>query len=275
MWHKNRLQSILSNAAISWVALGSLLFLAACTAPTQAKSQQFVGAQSAVLAQQASAIPQTSAVLPRSITVVGEGSVKIKPDVARANLGVETQSETVKGATSEATATIDKVVAALKAQGIAETDIQTSGYSLWTDRSSGPAGQGAEKITYRANNNVTIVIRDLGKVGTILDAAVNAGANAIQGISFGLDDPRKLASQAREKATADALAKAKELAQLNGVEVGDVVSVSEVVGTGGGYYNSNFGALNAPKAGLGGGIGSVNPGELELSLSLQVVYAIR
>jgi uncharacterized protein len=171
---------------------------------------------------------------------------------------------------------MDKVVAALKAQGIVDSDIQTSGYSLWTDRSSGPDGQGAEKITYRASNNVTIVIRDLSQVGSVLDAAVNAGANSIQGISFGLDDPRKIASQAREKATADALAKAKELAQLNGVEVGEVVSVSEVVGAGsGGYYSSNFSVLNAPKTGLGGGIGSVNPGELELSLSLQVVYAIR
>jgi len=214
-----------------------------------------------------------SATLPRIITVVGEGKVTIQPDTARAQIGVEVMKQSVKEASEANKAALEAVLAALQAQGIAEKDIQTSSFSIYAER-YGPEGPLPENQTnYRVSNNVTVVIRDLDKVGTILDAAIEAGANNIYGVEFGLDDPTALKAEARKSAIADARAKAAELAELNGVAVGSVVSVSEVIGGNGGYYNaSNFNQFNRGMG--GGGATPVSPGELELLLQLQVVYAI-
>jgi hypothetical protein len=219
---------------------------------------------------------QTTAIVPtdgpRTITVVGEGSVKIKPDIARVNIGVETFSESVKTATTEASETLDDIIAALEEEGIAEKDMQTSGFSVWSERMPGPEGRGAAETTYRVNNSLTIVVRDLDTVGAVLDAAIEAGANAIHGVNFAIEDPGDLESDAREDAVADARAKAAELAELNGLAVGPVLSVSEIVGQGGGYYNSNFARDSAAMAYGGGGAG-IQPGELQLTMRLQITYA--
>ena len=213
--------------------------------------------------------------LPRTITVVGSGSVKIKPDLAWATIGVETNGSSVKVATSSAGETMEALIAALKAQGISEADIQTSGYSVWVDRDRGPDGRLTETSSYRVNNTVTVKVRVLDQVGAVLDAAIEAGANTIHGVRFALDEPTALESEARAKAIDHALAKARELADLNDVKVGQILSVSEVVGSGGGLYDSNFSRMEASAGYGGGGAGPVSPGELELSLRLQVVYAIQ
>ena len=235
------------------------------------------------LAQTQAPAPQTAAAapaLPRTITVIGEGKVKTEPDMAQATVGVETAGPTVEEATGASAATMDAVLAALKLAGIEDKDIQTAGYNVWVDRQPSPeprntAEGGDGSITYRVHNNVSVTIRDLDQVGAVLDAALGAGANTVPGVSFLLADPSTVESEAREKAVADAVAKAQELARLNDVEVGMVLAVSEVVGSGGGYYNSNFIAIEAPRMGLGGGSGPISPGELELSMRLQVVYAIQ
>ena len=211
--------------------------------------------------------------LPRTITVIGEGKVKIKPDIARANIGVEVMKNSVKEASDANKAALEAVLAALKAQGIEEKDIQTSGFSIFAER-FGPEGPLPEDQTnYRVSNNVSVVIRDLEKVGAILDAAIEAGANNIYGIEFGLDNTEAVQAEARKEAVANARAKAEELAELNGVTAGGVVSVSEVIGGNGGYYNaSNFNQLDRA---MGGGGGTpITPGELDLTLQLQVVSAI-
>ncbi len=98
-------------------------------------------------------------------------------------------------------------------------------------------------------------------MGNVLDAAIEAGANQIYGVTFSLENPKTMAETARTQAVADAKAKAGSLADLTGVKLGPVVSVSEVVGQSGTYYNSDF----AAKAeGLGGGGTSVSPGELSI-----------
>ncbi|MCX6045263.1 MAG: SIMPL domain-containing protein [Chloroflexi bacterium] len=208
---------------------------------------------------------------PRTITVVGEGKVSIKPDMALATIGVEVIKPTVKEASAENKATIAAVLEALKAQGIAEKDIQTSGFSIYAERYNQDGA--SEQIRYHVSNNVSVVIRNLDKVGDTLDAAIEAGANNIYGVNFSVSDPTKLESETRAKAIDNAKAKAADLAKLTGVTVGDVVSVSEVVGgNGGGVYQSNF--AKSDMAMGGGGATPVNPGELELSMQLQVVYSI-
>ncbi len=208
----------------------------------------------------------------RTITVVGEGKVSIKPDIARAIIGVEVVKPSVKEASAENKAIVEAVLAALQEQGVAEKDIQTSGFSVYTER-YGPEGPLAESdLRYRVTNNVNVTIRNLDNVGTLLDAAIEAGANNIFGIEFALDDPSVVEAEARAKAIEDARTKAEELAQLTGMAVGEVLSVSEIIGSGGGYYASNFAERAA--YGLGGGGGApIAPGELELVMQLQVVYA--
>lgn len=215
-------------------------------------------------------IPTT---LSRTITVVGEGKVKSKPDIARAQIGVEVMKTSVKEASDANKATLEAVLSALAAQGVAEKDIQTSGFSIFAERYGAEGPLPENQINYRVSNNVSVVIRDLEKVGAVLDAAIEAGANNIYGIEFGLDNTDAIESEARKAAVADARAKAEELAGLTGVTVGDVVSVSEVIGNSGGYYNaSNFNQLDRA---MGGGGGTpITPGELDLTLQLQVVYTI-
>jgi hypothetical protein len=210
--------------------------------------------------------------LPRTITVVGEGKVKVEPDIARTNIGVDVVRPTVKEASAANKEIIDGVLAALKEAGIAEEDIQTSGFSVYAER-YGPNGPLPEdQVNYRVTNNVTVVVRDLSKVGDVLDAAIEAGANNIYGVEFALDDPNTVESEARKKAIADAKAKAAELAELNDVELGQVISVSEVIGNMG-YFAGNFSQAAAPALGGGGGP-SIQPGQLNLVMQLQVVYEI-
>ena len=225
-------------------------------------------------AAQAQTYAETTSTLLRTITVVGEGTVKIKPDIAQANIGVEVIRPTVKAASSGAKETMDAVLEALKQQGVEEKDIQTSGFSVWTERPYGPEGPSGDEVFYHVSNQVAVTIRDLDTVGTVLDAAIEAGANNIYGVTFSLADPSQVESGARKEAVADAQAKAQELATLNGVEVGDVVSVSEVIGGRGGYYTSVVREA-AVSAGLGGGGGPIAPGELELTLQLEIVYTVQ
>ena len=207
----------------------------------------------------------------RTITVVGEGKITAKPDVAQANIGVQVSGADPKQATADAAALMEKLMTALKAQGVAENDIQTSYYNLWVDRPYNPDGSQSTEAVYRVNNNVQVTIRDLSKLTTILGAAIEAGANTIDSVSFNLADASDLRSDARQQAVADANAKADELATLNGVQVGQVVSVSEVVA------NVPLLSTNVGYAaqGVGGGAGPIVPGEVEVSVQLQLTYAIQ
>lgn len=215
--------------------------------------------------------PQLTTALPGTITVVGEGKVTLEPDIARVTIGVETVTGSVQDAAAENAATVDEVLAALAEQGIAEEDMQTSGFSIFAER-FGPEGPLAEgDVRYRVSNNIMVTIRDIENVGTILDAAIEAGANNIYGVEFALDDPSVAAGDARAAAMEDARTKAAELAELAGVPLGQIVSVSEVIAAGGGYYAGNF--AEQARA-FGGGGTPVTPGQLDLVLQLQVIFSI-
>ena len=231
------------------------------------------------------AAPSTAGDSPtRSITVVGRGEVKSKPDIATLNLGVEVTAPTVSEAMTEANARMKTILAAMKALGVADKDIQTSNFSINFERQNPAAPVGSETTSggksgsdqtpagfYRVNNMIQVTIRDLDTVGDVLDAAVEAGANNVWGVSFGLDDTDALETQAREEAVADARARAESLAKLNGVTVGDVIAISEVIGG----SPSPVYAEAASYRGLGGGGAPVEPGELTFTTQIQIVYGIR
>jgi uncharacterized protein YggE len=223
---------------------------------------------------QARTYAEATSTSPRTITVVGEGKVRIKPDIAQATIGVEVMESTVKEASKGARDTMEAVLKALKEQGVVEKDIQTSNFSIWAERPYGPEGPSKNEILYHVSNQVAVTIRDLETVETVLGATIEAGANNIYGITFSLDDPSQVESEGRKKAVADAKTKAQELATLNGVKLGDVINVSEVIGSRGGYYAGGFPRIAAAEMGGGGG-GPIAPGELELTLQLEIVYSVQ
>lgn len=207
--------------------------------------------------------------LPRTITVVGDGTVSIKPDVARANIGVEVVRLSVEEASAENSQIVQTLLATLKEQGIADADIQTTGFTVYAER----YGDGDPTQTqYRVANSVNVLIRDLTAVGEVLDAAIKSGANNIYGVEYLLDEPTAARSEARKLAMDNAKATAEELAALGGVQMGKILSISEVIGATGGYYNNQF---MQSAVGLGGGGGTpVEPGQLRLTMQLQVTYEL-
>jgi hypothetical protein len=205
-----------------------------------------------------------------TITVVGQGSTFIEPDIARISVGIETAAAMVADAVAENEAQMASILDALEAAGIAEKDIQTTNYSISLDRYPEPRlGSSEEEAApvYRVSNMVNVTIRDLERVGEVLDAVIEAGANNIWGVSFTLDDPSIAQADARTDAMADAQERAAALAELAGVELGPVMAVSEVVG------GSGIAVPVAVERAAAGG-SSISPGELEIGYQVQVSYFI-
>jgi uncharacterized protein YggE len=208
----------------------------------------------------------------RTITVVGVGKAAGTPDVAHVTIGVETRDESVQQAVDDNEAKMTKILDAIKSLDIADKDIRTSSYSVFAEREPQrfPETEGSEgPVVYRVNNMVTIAVRDLEKLGDVLDEAVAAGANNIYGISFSVDDPSELEAEARADAVADAKARAESLAELTDVSVGDVLSISEVIG-GPVPVIERVAASVAYSAGA-----PIEPGELEVQMNVQVTYVIK
>jgi len=210
----------------------------------------------------------------RSITVVGIGKVSGKPDIARVTVGIETQAPSLQRAVDDNKAKMNVLLETLKQLGLADKDIRTSNYSVYTERVGQPSPAAdqpvsADQMIYHVTNQVDVTVRDVNQLGDVLDKAVAAGANNIYGVNFNVEDTAKLEADARAKAVADAKARAAELAQLNGAQLGEVLTISEVIG--GSAY-----PMYRDAVGMGGGGGTpVQPGELEMSVSIQITYAVK
>ncbi len=147
----------------------------------------------------------------RWVEVSGEGSVRAAPDFARATLGVTTTGKTAGEAMAANAKAANALVSLIKAEGVAPADIQTSEVSISPMFSQSAPGQTtAPTITgYSVSNNVTVMVRDIPRLGALLDKAVAAGANSVYGIGFGHNDPSALLDKARPLAVADARRKAE------------------------------------------------------------------
>lgn len=169
---------------------------------------------------------------PEGVRVYGVGEAAGAPDVARTQLGVEVRAASAEAAVADASQRMAAVIAALKQQGIAEGDLRTSQYALSFEQTTPPQPTAAEAKAgprghYRASNTVTVTIRDLAKVGNVLQVAADAQANTAYGIQFDLEDDAALVNEARRIAIKDAQDAALELAKLTGVELGEIVSITE------------------------------------------------
>lgn len=175
------------------------------------------------------ATPVLAEELPRFVSVTGEGSVLVTPDMATISVGVETQGETAGAALRANSEAMAKVIAVLKGAGIDEKDIQTQAINLnpvWDQNLTNEQG-GSVISGYAASNIVGIRVVELAKLGDVLDKVSAAGANTFNGISFGLVDPKPATDEARKAAVADARARAQLYVNAAGVKLGPVISISE------------------------------------------------
>ena len=154
---------------------------------------------------------------PSGISVNGEGLVKAKPDVAQTTIAVDVTNPDPVAAQRDAATRMDKVIAKLKELGVAADDIKTNQYSLTPQYNYGQNKETPTLVGYRVVNSVAVTIKQLDKVGQILDAATTAGATSLQGVTFTIADPTSLQSQARAAAVKQARARADELAKAAGV----------------------------------------------------------
>jgi len=210
----------------------------------------------------------------RSISVTGQGEASGPPDQAEVSAGVQILADTVIEATRQNQAVIERIMAALDEQGIPREKIQTSNYGIWAEQNYDDPRDPRQRNRisgYRVSNVVSVSIDDIEKVGDVLAAVTNAGANTIQGIQFGVRDTAALEQKAREAAMADVRARAEALAKLAGVQLGEVLSIS--TSPSGGpprpmMARSFEVADMAPAPGI-------SPGQQSLSVQIHATFAIR
>jgi uncharacterized protein YggE len=206
------------------------------------------------------------------LTLNAEGAVTAAPDMAVVNLGVMTEGATADAAMRANAQRMNALTQVLRRAGIAERDIQTSGLSV-NPQYAYNNNQPPRITGYQANNQVTVRVRDLNSLGRVLDDAIAAGGNTLNGVSFGLQDPDTALNAARQDAVREALQRAQLYADAAGLRVHRIVSISE----GGGYapppyYPMPMAARMESDAAAPT---PVAPGELETRVNLSLVIELR
>jgi uncharacterized protein YggE len=201
---------------------------------------------------------------PRGIAVTGIGRVALPPDTAVIELGVEARKAQLAEATAEVDGTMRAVLARVKGVGVGDADIRTTTYSIDPVAEPRPSGNASARIVgYQVSNLVQVRTRDVGGLGRIVDAAVAAGANVVRNVHFTLADPARAEAEARALAMQAAAAKARQVAAAAGVRLGWLLSVTESPS----YQPvARMTLARAP--------GPVEPGQLEVAISLEARYAI-
>jgi uncharacterized protein YggE len=163
----------------------------------------------------------------RLVTVTGEGSIAVVPDMAMIRLGVGTEGKTAREASEANARTMSSVLAAIKDNGIEPRDIQTSQLSVQPHYEANKPGAPPHLTGFQVTNQVTVRIRDINALPVVLDRAIAAGANEMSGIEFVVSEQSKQLDKARGDAIADAHRKAELYATAAGGHLGHVVSISE------------------------------------------------
>src|SRR3990167_7993 len=207
-----------------------------------------------------------------TVSFSGEGRVVAKPDIAKVQLSIVTDALTSKTAQDDNSKKSKAVTDYLKKQNIDDKDFKTTGYNIYPQYKY-PQYGGQPTITgYQVNQSLEIKVRNLDNVSNILDGVVTAGANQVNGLSFEIDNPEALKTEARAKAIADAKKKANELQSQVGISLGKIVNFSENTS---GYPVPIY--YDAKGMGMGGGGGgpSVPTGENEISVNVSITYQIK
>ena len=203
------------------------------------------------------------------LSVSAEAQAHRVPDVATISAGVVTQDADANAAMRANAEQMDKVMKAIRAAGIAERDIQTSGISV-SPQYRYAENQPPQITGYQASNTVSLKVRDIAKLGKVLDSLVASGANQVNGPNFEIDQPDEAYDEARRAALEKAQARAGMYAKTLDLRVRRIVSISE----GGGFRPPVPMPMMAMKAERAQADTSVSPGETTLSVSLDVVFEL-
>jgi hypothetical protein len=226
----------------------------------------------AMIAPAGGALAQSPEPLRDTIKVVGVGTAFTNPDIAYISLGVDTANPNISEAVNSNNSTVEAVQAALVGAGIADGDIRTEGLYIYREQIY-DNGMPTDNALFRISNAMRVTVRNIESIPSVLQAALDAGVTNVNNVQYDVADKSAIQSEARAAAIEDAKAKAAELAELMGVQVGDVVAISEYSYSATPYYsNGGFG-------GGGGGAGGVTPppvqgGALAVDLSVEVTFAI-
>lgn len=206
--------------------------------------------------------PPTPGSSGRTVTVSGTATIRSAPDEAVVSLGVQTQAPTAQQALQDNARKMTDVMKALLGAGLKQSDIATTNVSLYPNYNS----DGTAVISFVAENDIQATVHDMGKVGSVIDTAVAAGANVTSGISFQLSDQNQGLDRALQAAVADARSKAETLAAAGGATLGQVISITETAAPNPPpiMYEKAAAAPSTP----------VSPPTLETQVSVTVVWAL-
>lgn len=214
--------------------------------------------------------PETRAHAPvRVVRVTGDGRILVRPDVAVVHAGVEATGKTLAPTVADASARIRRVLASLAEAGIPERDVATVRHDVQVER-PWVDGRPRDITGYTVVDEVRVTVRDLSKLGVVLDRVVSAGSNTLRGLQFEKDDPAPERQKALARAVAAARAKAQAIAEAAGVALGEVVSVEEA--TQGPVIP--FAVMRKAELQMADGA-PVAPGELEVQATVVATFAIR
>jgi uncharacterized protein YggE len=206
------------------------------------------------------------------ISVNGTGRAFGSPDIALLVFGIQFEAATVESARDQAAAAQQAVIASVKANGVEDKDIQTQQFSIQPQYDFPGPGRVQVIRGYAVTNVINVKVRNINTTGKVLDDAARAGGNntVVRGVSFTIDDPTELESEARALAVAEARDRAEELAQRSSAGVGQLISISEFTSRGGPE------GIIAPRTGVAQAAADtpIQPGELEVVVNVSVVYAI-
>ncbi|MBY3217198.1 SIMPL domain-containing protein [Rhizobium laguerreae] len=202
-------------------------------APIYTKTVLMTALLALPLAASAPAFAQEAKPREPVISVTGDGESSVAPDMAVVNLAVVKQAKTAREALDENNKAMNDVLAALKSGGIAERDLQTSGFSIQPQYNYPQPVDGQQQqpqlIGYQTINSVTVRLRDLAKLGAVIDQSVTLGINQGGEIQFTNDKPDAAIEEARKAAVADAVKRAKTLSEAAGVKLGRILEINENV----------------------------------------------
>ena len=221
-----------------------------------------------IVALSAAALAQESptAVEERVVRVVGHGVVYGQPDVATVELGVTATDPDAAAAVEQIDQRMREVLDALSQLGVPEQSIRTTAYNIWREEQFPREGQESTQAVFRAQHMVAVELDGARRAGEVLAAAVDAGANAVGGISFSFSNPAELEAEARAMAVEDARSRASQLAEAAGLSLGEPLVLEEVTSGGGPipYYERAVGSSSAAP---------ISPGQLSVEARVAVTFA--
>ncbi len=246
--------SLLVLASLALVACGVISAQAGDGAPLSRPAAQVSGADNT-----------------RVLSVVGSGSVSLRPDLAYVSIGVRSEDPDAKAAVEANNSQTEAVIDALLNFGVAQDDLQTINFNIYSFEDFNQAFEERPPMRYSVENTVYVTVRDIDTLGDLLSAAIDAGANNIWGIQFDVADRSESLSEARALAVANANDKAAELAGLAGVELGQILSIS----TSGGGFPIPFGVGGGGFAAEEAAAVPVSPGQINVAVDVNIVFEIQ